>query len=208
MSGAKNSPRKDGTRRRFYVCRAALYSDGTCKSPRIDADSIEAAIVEHLGDLFIDFDKWAEEQAAAAGHQWTQAEVELAARRKDLAKLQRQRDTARKRYVEKQTAAREDALEYLLQEVTAAQARVADAEARLAAVGEPPADAMLDAFNDLKRRLDDDPAPLNERLRRIFQEFRIGLVDDGAMIAVLPVLLPDAIETHAGPEGAVEGHRP
>jgi hypothetical protein len=48
------------------------------------------------------------------------------------------------------------------------------------------------AFNDLKRRLDDDPAPLNERLRRIFQEFRIGLVDDGTTIAILPVLLPDA----------------
>jgi hypothetical protein len=100
------------------------------------------------------------------------------------------------RYTQKPSGANEEALEYLRQEVTSAERRVADAEERFDATSaQTPTDAMLDAFNAIKAALDEGPAPINERLRRVFKEFRLARLDDGA-ISVLPVLAPDAIEQH------------
>lgn len=129
--------------------------------------------------------------------------AELGDARKQLAKLQRQRDTARARYLEKVTAAREDALEHVLGQVTAQQQRVDEIEAKLRTAAEPPQDAMLDTYNALRKTLEDTKAPLNDRLRSIFDRFIVGVVNEGQTIAALPVLRDDVIESHADPEGMI-----
>jgi hypothetical protein len=50
--------------------------------------------------------------------------------------------------------------------------------------------------------LNEGGPPVNERLKRVFSSFRIGWTDEDT-IAVLPVLRPDVIETHAAPDGRV-----
>lgn len=202
--GERGYVRKDGTKQRYYQCTASRDCLGTCDAPRLDANRIEAAVKDQLASLFIDFDSWAKEQAEATSGQRALMEAELARLRKDLAKRQRQRDRIRKAYVAKVTPANEDALEHCIAEVKAAQARADQAEAQLAALDDaPPTDAMLDVFSSLKRTLVDDTASLNERLRRIFQEFRIGLADDGETILILPVLMPDAIQPDGGRPGVI-----
>jgi DNA invertase Pin-like site-specific DNA recombinase len=204
MTGGKRGyVRKDGSQQRYYQCNASRDCLGTCTAPRLDADRIEQAVRDNLSGLFIDFDAWVAEQAEFAAGQHAAAKAELGRCRKALAKLQRQRDSVREKWLEKQTPAREDALEHCIREVKAAEERVAAAEAGLASDDRPQTDAMLDAFSALKRTLGDEAAPLNERLRRIFKEFRIGLLDEGQTIAILPVLLPDAIATHGGRPGVI-----
>jgi DNA invertase Pin-like site-specific DNA recombinase len=197
MVGRKDPyARKDGTRRRSYVCASVKSRTGTCDAPRVDAHRVDQAVAAQLETLFIDMEAWKREIAQNAANQRGGLEAELGLRRKELLRVQRQRDTARERYLEKQTAAREDALEHVLGLAKAAQERVDDAEAALAAVSdEPPIDAMLDASNALKRALD-EPGSINERLRRVFKEFRIGTSDE--TIIVLPVLLPDVVKAHGG----------
>ena len=125
------------------------------------------------------------------------------ARRKELASWNKKRDAARERYIEKATDAREDVLEHCIAQVRAAEEAVGQAEARLSATpAEAPPDAMLDAYNALRKGLLTDNAPLNERLKRLYAEFRIRN-EPGAYL-VLPVLRPDVIETHADPSGAIK----
>jgi site-specific DNA recombinase len=197
----EKKPRKDGTKKRSYVCASKRGADGTCIAPRLDAERIDQAVIDHLDRLFVDMETWKDELSRAAGEQRAVAEGELTRAEKELTKVVRQRDTARERYIEKQTAAREDALEHLLGLAKSAEERVADLKAQLAQISvEPPIDLMLDAGTELQRVLNEGGGPVNERLRRIFKEFRIGLVDDDT-IAVLPVLLPDLIEAHSDPDG-------
>jgi hypothetical protein len=72
------------------------------------------------------------------------------------------------------TSANEHALAHCIGEVETAKGRLDEAEARLAATdGDGDSnDAMLDVFNSLKATLADNSASLNERLRRVFAEFR------------------------------------
>jgi hypothetical protein len=62
--------------------------------------------------------------------------------------------------------------------------------------GDTPTDAMLDVYNSLLATLNDDRAPLNERLLRLFKEVRIAAKDEA--IGVLPVLREDLYEVHGG----------
>jgi DNA invertase Pin-like site-specific DNA recombinase len=196
--------RKDGTKRRDYLCASRMSKTGTCDSSAFDARRIDAAVIAHLSDLFIDFEKWAEEQAQAGERQRAVFEREVGRLKKEATLWARRKETARLKYIEKQSRLREDVLEHCTAEADAAKGRAAEAQHRLdAAPTETPTDAMLDAYNALRHVLEEDAAPLNERLKRIFDEFRIGLVD-GDTIAVLPVLRPDVIETHADPSGAVK----
>ncbi len=189
--------RKDGTRKRSYVCASKRGADGICDAPRLNADRIDQAVREHLDRLFVDMEAWKVDLARAAGQQRAALEDEVKRAAKELAKAQRQRDGVRKLYIEKQTPAREDALESVLQEVKVEQERFDAAERDLAALpDEPPIDAMLDIGNALQKRIEDDGSAVNERLRRIFKEFRVGLVDSVTVpdtIAIQPVLLPDLV---------------
>jgi DNA invertase Pin-like site-specific DNA recombinase len=187
--------RKDGTQRRTYTCASRKENDSLCEVPRLDADLIDGAIIEHLAGEFVDFQKWAREQAEATAQGRALIESELARRQKALRKAQRDRDRVRKAYIEKVTPAREDALEAALATVSDAEAAVAEVEQRLATVSDDiPTDAMLDVYGSLRAALEDDKAPLNERFQRIFSEVRVKVKGDA--IGVLPILRPDVYEVH------------
>jgi DNA invertase Pin-like site-specific DNA recombinase len=204
-SRKSNYPRKDGTYRKTYICVNRYGKGGTCRAAPVDADRIDAFIRDRIGDFFIDFEKWAEEQAEVNRREHDIADESLVARRKELASWNKKRDAARERYIEQATDAREDVLEHCIGAVKAAEEAVAQAEARLAATpAEAPTDAMLDAYNALRKVLLTDNAPLNERLKRLYAEFRIRTEPDERCYLVLPVLRPDVIETHADPSGAIK----
>jgi hypothetical protein len=202
-SRKSNYPRKDGTHRKTYICVNRYGKGGTCKAAPVDADRIDAFIRDRVGEFFIDFEKWAEEQAEVNQRERALVEERMAACRRELAAWSKKRDAARTRYIENATLAREDALEHCIGAVRAAEQAVAEAEARLASTpAEAPTDAMLDAYNSLRAVLMTDNAPLNERLKRLYAEFRIRTADDGHYL-VLPVLRPDVIELHTDPDGYI-----
>lgn len=204
-SRKSNYPRKDGTYRHTYICVNRYGKGGTCRAAPVDADRFDAFIRDRVGEFFIDFEKWAEEQTKVNEREHELAVERLAARRKELASWIKKRHEARARYIEKQTDAREDVLEHCIGQVKAAEDAVSEAEKRLAATpAEAPTDAMLDVYNALRAVLLTDNAPLNERLKRIYAEFRIRTADDGQHYLVLPVLRPDVIELHADPDGYIK----
>jgi len=75
--------------------------------------------------------------------------------------------------------------------------------ADVVAAQEAPTDAMLDVFNDLRRRLESDPGPLNDRLKTIFDAFRIDTPDDE--ILIVPTLTDDVVAGHTGTVRLVSG---
>jgi site-specific DNA recombinase len=189
--------RKDGTRQVAYTCASRKARTGTCDMPVIDATRIEGAIVEHLHDTFNDLEKWTAEQAAVNQRERVDLETQLTAARVDLEERERERDTARRRYIEKQSELREEVFECTRQQVTDSRERVRTLETKLATVPtEPSTDALLDAYSEFKRILTRDEHPPNERLKRLFAEFRLDVADDH--FVVLPVLRADVIEARGG----------
>src|SRR5207237_371947 len=61
---------------------------------------------------------------------------------------------------------------------------------------------MLDAYNDLRRKLDEGPQPLNARLKLVFEQFTLDLLDD-AEVLIAPVVKPDVWPLQPTPPGLV-----
>jgi hypothetical protein len=73
-------------------------------------------------------------------------------------------------------------------------------EALAAEPDDPPTDAMLDIYNAMARAVrgggkDESVADLNDRLRAVFEEFRLERVDAG-VVGVLPILRRDFIDRY------------
>jgi hypothetical protein len=73
-------------------------------------------------------------------------------------------------------------------------------EALAAEPDDPPTDAMLDIYNTMARAVrgggkDESIADLNDRLRAVFEEFRLERVDAG-VVGVLPILRRDFIDRY------------
>jgi hypothetical protein len=202
---SRTSPyvRKDGSRARRYTCVNKKGKGGTCSAPPVDGAMLDAAVRDHLLSRFIDFEQWVKDQAAANEKARATLADRLGVAQRFLRKRQRERDTALRRYTEKQTDLREEVLEVTTRErVAQAERRVAEANATLvAAAVENPTDVMLDAYNELKRRLDGDSAPLNDRLRHVWSEVRIWTEDDGAY-RIVPITRPEVMAEFADPDGA------
>jgi DNA invertase Pin-like site-specific DNA recombinase len=210
--------RKDGTRARRYLCANVRASTGLCDQKPLDAVKVDAAIVEHLSALFIDFEAWLEQLAQGQRGQRDRLEADLAQALAAQDKLAKQEDRLRARYIAAtetggvaETAAFE-AYQHVITEREAHQSAIRDLQEALAAEPvDPPTDSMLDVYNDLARAVrgkgDGTVAELNDRLRAVFAEFRMDLVEPG-VIGVLPVLRPDVVDRYAdqlpilrGPDG-------
>ena len=80
------------------------------------------------------------------------------------------------------------------------QQRAGELRQALADSDEPPTDAMLDVYNVMARAVrgggkDESVADLNDRLRAVFEEFRLDRVDVG-VVGVLPILRRDFIDRY------------
>jgi DNA invertase Pin-like site-specific DNA recombinase len=214
--------RKDGTQQRDYVCSNIRARTGLCDQPPLDATKVDAAIVEHLSKLFIDFDAWLAQLAEGARGERDRLERDLAQALDEQGKLTKTEARLRERYIAAtetggvaETAAFE-AYQHLIEERETHQGRVRDLQEALAAEPiEPPTDSMLDVYNDLARAVrgsgDGTVAELNDRLRAVFAEFRMDEVEPG-VIGVLPVLRPELVDRYAdrlpllvGPNGDKAG---
>jgi site-specific DNA recombinase len=195
--------RKDGTRLRSYVCANVRDETGLCNQPKVDAAKIDTAIVAHLNRLFIDFEAWLAELAQGAEHHRSNIEADLAAELDELTRLEQLEAKLQRRYLEAVEAgdanqpAIESSLNHVLNDQEARRQRVRALQEQLAIEPtRPPVDAMLDIYNDLARAVrggaGESLAELNDRLRAIFEEFRLDCVDTG-VVGVLPVLRADVI---------------
>jgi DNA invertase Pin-like site-specific DNA recombinase/diadenosine tetraphosphatase ApaH/serine/threonine PP2A family protein phosphatase len=214
--------RKDGTMKRQYVCSNIRARTGLCDQPPLDATKVDAAIVEHLSKLFIDFDAWLEQLAQGQRGQRDRLEADLAQALDAQNKLAKQEDRLRARYIAAtetggvaETAAFE-AYQHVITEREAHQGAIRELQEALAAEPvEPPTDSMLDVYNDLAHAVrgsdDSSVGELNDRLRAVFAEFRMDEVEPG-VVGVLPVLRPDVVDRYAdrlpllaGPNGDKAG---
>ena len=200
--------RKDGTQQRSYICANVWTRTGLCDQPKLDAAKIDVAVVAHLDRLFIDFDEWLANLAKGAEDHRGSLEAELAAELDQLARVDGLEAKLRQRYLETLEAgdpngrAVESALNEILGDKEAHEQRVNALQAALATQREePPTDAMLDVYNAIAQAVrgagGDEQAvsELNERLRAVFDEFRVDQVDTG-VVGVLPVLRSDFIEQY------------
>jgi DNA invertase Pin-like site-specific DNA recombinase len=199
--------RKDGSQQRSYVCGNVRNETGICDQPKLPAPSIDAAVVAHLDRLFIDFDAWLANLAQGAADQRAGLEAELAAQLDELVQVEQLETKLRRRYLDSMRSgdpnqrAVESALNQLLTEKDIQQERADALKNALAAQPDaPPTDAMLDMYNAIARAVrrgahEDGVAQLNDRLRAVFEEFRLDQVDAG-VVGVLPVLRRDLVERY------------
>jgi DNA invertase Pin-like site-specific DNA recombinase len=203
---ARRSPyvRKDGTSARHYVCAQVVNQTGLCDMPHIDAEVMDAAVVEYLDQLFVDIEGWRDGTEAAREKARGAALVGIEQTEDELARLDRLAEKVQADYLRQLDADDEDAAQIAAEArkglETQRLAKLAELEMRQAALADidaPTDDAMLDTWSALKRAVREgskEVAALNERLRAKFATFRIEWIDGEEVAAVAPVLLPQVIE--------------
>jgi len=179
--------RKDGTQRRTYICRSALLRTGACDAPRIDAEIVDAAVIEGLGGLLVNFEAW--QERITSGHVAERdrltREVERAERDRDAQARRTERVEAKwSTYV---ASGDDEKADLVLAMVERERDALAQADRRLTAARdalasvptEAPMDAMLDFTNALREavrgRVDaqGSMAHVNQALRELFIAFEL-----------------------------------
>jgi DNA invertase Pin-like site-specific DNA recombinase len=187
---------KGGTKARRYVCAHVRNATGECDQPPLDAEKIDAAVVEYLDALFIDFDAWLTEIKQTLGSKRSALETELARVEKELNGAHHATERIQRRYIEREAEAEgsgrgiEGALDAAQTKQDELEKRVRFLRGEVARADESVnADALLDTYNDIAEAVRGHEDKLNERLRAKFAAFHINQTDDG-WIGILPVLHP------------------
>ncbi len=197
--------RKDGSRQRTYVCRNVELKTGACGAPAVDAELVDAHVVNGLGAYLGDFEAWRDRLTTGYASERIRLEREVAKAEEYLAEGER---IAAKRdrlpdLAEDEGEMRE-ALRLVREGKEERDRRAARLEAARRALDEvpteAPADAMLDFYNELgeavRGRLDgaNTLSRVNDALRDLFFGFVLeapGTHPDGDGIRVTPVLAAD-----------------
>lgn len=191
--------RKDGTRKRNYVCPNKLGSTGVCDMPRIDAVRADAAVWVYLNHAFVDVASWAQELQRGLDEKRTALESAVAHEVAEAAKAERLHEKAQARYrkllaEDADPKRAEDLMAELEAEIEGARDRAATAQERLDALDEEvaPTDAALDFYIDIAAAIDgakesESVQTVNEKLRETFVAFYPDIDEDGAL-TVRPVM--------------------
>jgi site-specific DNA recombinase len=199
--------KRDGAKGRAYLCKNVHVGTGLCDAPRIDAEVVDLAVISHLDTLFIDFDGWIAELDQASTQRRAEVGVALEAELAKLDHLERRAQRIERDYLRQVDEGNERAADFasrMLDRTSAERSKVEHAiqqlKAHLYELNEPATDAMLDVYSKLRdtvqgaaRDPSDGLGTLNDRLRTIFQEFRLEKVDED-VVGILPILRPDVIE--------------
>lgn len=217
---ATTSPykRKDGSQARRYVCANVRFSTGLCDQPQVDAEKVDTAVVRYMGDLFIDYEAFVAELSRGSDEQARAARLALDAALEEIDVLDTRAERIEADYLRQMDAGDSGAADFAARMVERTRAERADAERRagecraaLDAIKDEPANAALDAFNDLRHALRGAEgrglAEVNERLRSEFDEFRIDTMPEG-VVGVQPVLKPRTFDVHAAFREWVEAGSP
>jgi hypothetical protein len=193
-----NYRRKDGGRARWYLCHGYEYSTGLCDA-KINADVVDAAVIAALDTLLVDFAAWREqiEDRHAAERARIASEVDAAQR--DARDVERALRALEADYERVLLAGKVDEAAAALALLTRRRDDLDGAERRLRATHdalasvptEVPADAMLDFANALQAAINGKVdktgtmARVNQALRELFSEFRIGTYVEADFVAVI-----------------------
>jgi DNA invertase Pin-like site-specific DNA recombinase len=186
MIGETSSrPRKDGSRKRSYVCVLVHGSSGACDMPRLDAALVDAWVVEKLPELLSDFNAWRERLMDRHATDRERLEGEVATAEESLVATARGVMPIEQKWASYVEQGRDRDAEMVLpilqrkrDEVAMAERRLQAARDALASVPEnAPVDAMLDWISALRNaiagRLDDTGSmyEVNQALRELFDAF-------------------------------------
>jgi signal recognition particle GTPase len=191
--------RKDGTRKRNYICPNKLGSTGACDMPRIDAGMVDASVWVYLNKTFVDVDGWARELQRGVDEKRTALESALAHEQAEAVKVERLQEKAQARYrkliAEDADPTRAEALMAELDDdLAGARDRAATAQDRLDALAEEtaPTDTALDFCIELADTIggvkeSESVQTVNEKMREIFECFYLDVDDEGAVL-IKPVM--------------------
>jgi DNA invertase Pin-like site-specific DNA recombinase len=193
--------KSDGGRARTLMCTNVKFSTGLCDAPSIRLERVEAALVDHLDGMFVDFDGWVAAQTKQRGEAGRVLRADLDRERAAVAELRDKEALLAHRYTEHvgtdDTLAAADAaaLKQTTTRREAADDRIAELAALIAEADAPePVDAALDWFNDLSASVrgalgGDSLRTVNEGLRDTFRKFWLDTTDDGD-VSIRPELHP------------------
>jgi hypothetical protein len=141
-------------KRRTYVCGNVRHATGACDAKPFDAELVERAVLDHLRDIFIDFDAWLEGVTEHRSHQRADLEEALDAIGSERRKLDRREQRVRRDY---RRATSDTASRVLIEEVEQVEREREQLDAEELAVKEAldgtsreaAADALLDFWNEL-----------------------------------------------------------
>ena len=150
--------RKDGSRARQYRCRSYWqHRRGTCDAKPVDAEAVDAAVLEQLPRLLLDFESWIEqiEDRYAAERQRLVDQVEKAqAERDDLTERWRKSEDRFLDADEKDQELMRNAVERRRDELQQAEVRAQATADALASVPEDvPHDRLLDFATSLREAI-------------------------------------------------------
>jgi len=193
--------KSDGGRARTLLCTNVKFGTGLCDAPTVRLARVEAALIDHLDGMFVDFDGWITAQTAQRGEATRVLEADLARERKVATEARDKEALLADRYA--QHAGTDDTLAAAdaaaLKQTTArregAEDRVATLTALIGEAAKPePVDDALDWFNDLSATVRGALAgpglrEINEGLRQTFRKFWLDTTEDGD-VKVTPELHP------------------
>lgn len=195
--------RKDGTQRRTYMCSHVKNSTGLCDAPPVDAEKVDAAIVDHLSGFFVDLPGWCDRIMSGHGEERAHAEKQIERETAAVVKAETEIEKLHERLTDA-VIAEDDAMARVLPEtierrqkaLQQAHKRLETAQSALEAAAAPaPVDAMLDVFNSLaaavRGRIGGAATlmEVNAELREIFDRFDLDTTGTG--IVCQPVLSDD-----------------
>jgi DNA invertase Pin-like site-specific DNA recombinase len=191
--------RKDGTRKRNYICPNKLGCTGACDLPRIDAGMVDASVWVYLNKTFVDVESWARELQRGVDERRTALESALAHEQAEAVKVERLQEKAQARYRkligEDADPTRVEALMAELEDdLAGARDRAATAQERLDALSEEaaPTDTALDFCIELTDAIggakeSESVQTVNEKLREVFECFYLDVDAEGAVL-IKPVM--------------------
>ena len=200
--------RKDGSRKRTYVCRHVHECTGVCDAPPIDAELIDTHVVNELQRYLGDFEAWREQLQTGYASERERLERELSTAVDSCSEQERICER-----FERAIGLAEDETQTKVAMRAAARAEedLARERTRLEAVRraleevpeEAPADAMLDFYNELsaavRGRLEgaNTISRVNDALRDVFEAFILEPPPHplGEGIFVIPILRKDGPPT-------------
>lgn len=195
MLGVTSSyTRKDGSKRRTYVCENVKGCTGVCDQPPMDAQAIDRDTIAHLDGFFLDFDGWLQTVTKQQASERESIRGSITAHERSLEKCRLRETKLRERYlaaieIDDPGEVEREALQAITTERDQVIERLTSLrEALVEASQEDPADALLDFWNDLSLAVRGrvncgSMAEVNAGLRETFDRFVLNVEADGIRVS-------------------------
>jgi hypothetical protein len=206
MSQQRGGQRKDGSRKRTYVCITHMHRRDGCSALPFDAEAVERIILGGLDSLLGDAGAWADALFRGRDAERVRLAATVSEAAREVAECER---VIQKLIVEFDTAMSEgeqgkvelaqaawDRRRQMVDRATLRQKAAEDALAVQEDESEQDADLVLarmwEALSGELQAVKDEVSALNAALRRWFERFELRHTNDG--VRIVPVLSADAAQ--------------